>query len=705
MRLQLRRQLLSALVALVLVPSIALADGVQARFDLSSPGGGPFPSDRFAVEDDSNLTGVRVNLPKPNCATRPSDCADVDVINTLDGFNLQPRLAIPFTGPIDVSTVSSHTVFLVSLGDAEGGHGRKVVGINQVFWDPTTHTLYAESDELLDQHARYALIVTNGVRDTAGDRVESSPSFRHFRHGREHTKDHTLKRYRKELHEALEEVELRQHRVVAASVFTTQSVTAVLEKIRHQIKERTPARATMLGTFPLSDVDGIVFNRQIGTAPTFSTFFVPTPALSIFPGAVGAIAFGKYVSPDYETAERFIPPVGTRSGRPHVQRTNDIYFNLVLPAGPRPHGGWPVVIFGHGFTDSKEGAPIAVAASMASHGLATIAINVVGHGGGPLGTLTVLRASGPPVTIPAGGRGIDQNGDGTIDSTEGVSAAPPQTIISSRDGLRQTVVDLMQLVRVIRTGGIPGLSRSRIYYAGQSFGGIYGTIFLAVEPRLRAGVPNVPGGSIIEIVRLSPSFRALLAYALAFRVPALDNLPRIPIPTPPLFFPQFNENIPLRDQPPVINTVPGAIAIQEVVENSEWVSQSSNPVAYAPYLRMSPLHGMEPKPVIFQFAKGDKTVPNPTTSAILRAGDLADRATYFRNDLAFEANSATPKNPHTFLTRIDVSSVAAFAIGAQQQIAAFFVSDGTLTIDPDGAGALFETPIAGPLPETLSFIP
>src|SRR5712691_621946 len=644
MRSQLRRQLLPALVALVLVPSLALAAGVQARFDLSSPARGPFPSDRFAVEDDSHLTGLRVNLPKPACAARPSDCADVDVINTLYGFNLQPRLAIPFTGPIDVSTVSSSTVFLVSLGDAEGGHGGKVVGINQIVFDPETNTLYTKSDEVLDQHTRYALIVTNGVRDEAGDRVEASASFRQFRHGRsfDHTEGRTLKRYRKELLEALEEVELRRHRVVAASVFTTQSVTAVLEKIRHQIKERKPAPATMLGTFPLSDISAIQFNQQVGTAPSDTSFSpspVPTLALSIFPGAVGAIAFGKYVSPDYETAGKFIPPVGSRSGGPVVQDTNDIYFNLILPAGTPPHGGWPVVIFGHGFTDSKQGAPIVVAASMAFHGLATIAINVVGHGGGPLGTLTVLLRDDSSATIPAGGRGIDQNGDGKIDFTEGLDAAPPQRIISNRDGLRQTVVDLMQLVRVIKTGGIPGLSRSRIYYAGQSFGGIYGTVFLAVEPRLRAGVPNVPGGSNIEIARLSPSFRALVAYALAFRVPALDNLPRIPIPNPPFFFPQFNENIPLRDQPPVINTVPGAIAIQDVGENTEWVSQSGNPVAYARHLRVSPLDGVEPRPVIFQFAKGDKTVPNPTTSAILRAGDLADRATYFRNDLFIAAIS------------------------------------------------------------------
>ncbi len=71
--------------------------------------------------------------------------------------------------------------------------------------------------------------------------------------------------------------------------------------------------------------------------------------------------------------------------------------------------------------------------------------------------------------------------------------------------------------------GLPDLDANRIYYAGQSFGGIYGTMFLGIEPDIRAGVPNVPGGSIIDIVRLSPSFQLLLTQALAVRIPALLN--------------------------------------------------------------------------------------------------------------------------------------------------------------------------------------
>jgi hypothetical protein len=156
----LRRPFLPIVVGFLMAPALAFGAGVQALFDLSEPSGGPFPSDRFTFADPSQLTGVRVNLPKPDCAARPSDCADIDVINSLDGFNLQPRLAIPFSGRIEPATATSDAVFLVSLGDARGGGGGKRVGINQVVWEPTTNTLYAESDELLDQHTRYGLIVT-----------------------------------------------------------------------------------------------------------------------------------------------------------------------------------------------------------------------------------------------------------------------------------------------------------------------------------------------------------------------------------------------------------------------------------------------------------------------------------------------------------------------------------------------------------------
>src|SRR5262245_7988620 len=70
-----------------------------AGFDLATPQSGPFPSDLFTIADINQNTGRRVDLPLPDAATHPSDFDDVTVINTLDGFNLQPRLSIPFSGP------------------------------------------------------------------------------------------------------------------------------------------------------------------------------------------------------------------------------------------------------------------------------------------------------------------------------------------------------------------------------------------------------------------------------------------------------------------------------------------------------------------------------------------------------------------------------------------------------------------------------
>src|SRR5882724_12004509 len=244
-----RRIVAVALAGLFLLPGLASAT-VEVLFDFSSPASSPFPSDRFTVDDHDQNTGVRVKLPKPDCAIRSSDCADIDVINTLDGFNLQPRLSIPFSGPIDVSSVSSSTVFLVRLGDVHGGRSRHVVGINQVVWDPPTNTLHAESDEFLDQHTRYLLVVTDGVRDTArhpvragafedfvdGDRDEDDDHDRDSDRRRHRDSDRRLAAYREELRDALEDVRTRGRRIVAASVFTTQSATAVLEKIRDRIK-------------------------------------------------------------------------------------------------------------------------------------------------------------------------------------------------------------------------------------------------------------------------------------------------------------------------------------------------------------------------------------------------------------------------------------------------------------------------------------
>ena len=668
----------------------------------------PFPTNLDTVADSSQVTDLRVNLPLPSCSARPSDCADDAVLNSLDGFNIQPRITIPFSSAIDLHTVSNSNIFLVGPSD-------HVVGINQAVWEPLTNTLSVESDEQLAQDSTYLLVVTRGVHAANGDPLDAMSLQRD---------PGSAPTYRNALLDALPSAfagGANPADIAGASLFTTQSITATSEKIREQIREApAPIPSFNLGprgartVFENKPGLSITWNQQTTVTGPLSPQPLPIAATQIFPKSIAEIAYGSFASPDYEDASRTIPAVGTLTGVPAVQSVNNLEFTLFMPSStkehPKPAGGWPVAVFGHGFTDSMNGAPWAVASSLANAGIATIAINVVGHGFGSASTYTVTRHD-DSVTFPAGGRGFDQNGDGKIDSTEGVNAAGG-SIVSSRDGLRQTVFDLVQLVHVLQSGvhvdgdesrhgdghedgdghghgderRSPDLSTSRIYYSGQSFGGIYGVELLGLESTIRAGVPNVAGGPVVEIARLSPTFRPLVGIALITRSPSLYNaIPNANVTS-------FVENMPLRNLPLVVDTVPGAAAIQNFLDNSEWAQQTGNPEGWAPFIS---------KPVIFQFARGDQTVPNPTATRVIRAGNLAARTTLFRNDLA-HVDKGTSANPHTFLTNI-IGPGAPFALEAQNQIATFFASDGATMIDPDGADKYFETP-ASILPEDLDFI-
>jgi hypothetical protein len=547
------------------------------------------------------------------------------------------------------------------------------IGINQLVWSPRSNVLYAETDEQLAQSTTYLLVVTTGVLDADGNPLDATTFRRDLNYGQ--TKDPAAKAYRKSLLDSLPMAMaggVNPSDIAAASVFTTQTITATSQAIRSQLAGGAASFASG-GIFPVAGTL-FRFNRQNSVAGALTSSTLP----SILLAGVQSVAFGSYQSPNYETSAAVIPAGAV----PAVQSTSTVGFTLFIPAGTAPAGGWPVAIFGHGFGDSRNGAPWAVAGTLASNGIATIAINVVGHGGGPLGTYTVTAAGAAPVTFPAGGRSVDMNGDGVYgdSGTEGVSAIGANALIGNRDGLRQTTIDLMQLVKVLH-GGVLDLSKSRIYYAGQSFGGIYGVQLLGLEPDIRAGVPNVPGGPIIEIARLSPSFRPLVGIALISRVPSLYNA------VPNSTFTNFVENMPLRNLP-IVSASPDQIAIQNQIDNTEWAQQAANPAAYAPYLS---------QPVILQFARGDRTVPNPTTSAIIRAGGLAARTTLFRNDLAVTAGS----NPHAWLTNV-AGAGAPYAFAGQQQIATFFASDGATIIDPDGAGPIVETPTSM-IPEDLGF--
>ena len=296
--------------------------------------GQPFPSNLYTSSDKTQVTELRVDLPKPDCTTHPSDCADIAVLNTLDGFNIQPRISVPFSGPIDLSTVSSSTIFLVGPGD-------HVVGINQVEWEPAANTLHFESDQQLAQDAltcsssrpasttlagqplaplrpatrrparttmrsQYGLRLGGAARRAVGWRWQRAPTahLRDRRPERLHDAEH-----RRDVGEDPQRSCTRGRRA------SRSARTASARSSRSSIVDPAPPAER---------------NRHVQR-------LVPAGIAALhLPGSVGTVAFGSYASPDYENADEVIPAAGTKVGVPAVQSVNQLGFTLFMPSGRRP---------------------------------------------------------------------------------------------------------------------------------------------------------------------------------------------------------------------------------------------------------------------------------------------------------------------------------------------------------------------------------
>jgi hypothetical protein len=397
-----------------------------------------------------------------------------------------------------------------------------------------------------------------------------------------------------------------------------------------------------------------------------------------------------------------------------------VSYHVFLPATPAPAAGYPVVIYGHGLGDNQFGAPTFIAGTLAKNGFATLAMEITGHGYGALSVVDVTDKSGIVHTELTPGRGILLPGNSQIGPADGCVAAGA---IAVRDCARQTAIDLLALVKTIqKTNGLGlHLDPKRIFYVGQSFGADYGTLLQTLATGLGAAVFSGDGGSFVDVARLSLSGRPLGIAYLASVNPALLNAGAGS---------DFNDNYVFRDQPPVINNVPGAPAVQAAFEAAEWLNMLGDPLAYAPHLRTAPLSGMSPANTLFQFGYGDLEMPNPTQSAVIRAANEKSSSWYLRFDTAIGIDPQLlgltypgvgfPILPHRILsnptlfeppdeTSPALNDETSIAIATQQQIAAYFASGGTSNPDPNQyltgifAGVpLFETPVT--LPETLNFL-
>src|SRR5881628_3512648 len=125
----------------------------------SSYGSRIFPDNAFTVADASQLTGRRINfregidypniggVVQPSCTNANySICDGFTQLNKLDGFDLQPRVLVPFTDAIDLGSVNASIFFITTRKRAF------VSGFRQLTFDPATSTLAGISDAFLAEN-------------------------------------------------------------------------------------------------------------------------------------------------------------------------------------------------------------------------------------------------------------------------------------------------------------------------------------------------------------------------------------------------------------------------------------------------------------------------------------------------------------------------------------------------------------------------
>ena len=501
----------------------------------------------------SGTTDLTLNIP----VTNPANFGDPQVaINSLDGWST----VAPFTFQLSATPRAnslvpgqSIRVFEVALTGPGGAVTRVVRELGATEFvtalvpsDPLQRTVAIIPTVPLKQLTSYMVVITDDLKDANGN--DATPDTTYFLTQRTsplcvggvstdplipNANACSLEPLRL-LVNAAETVAagagIPRSEIVLSWVFTTQSITPVLQATRTQnqpgVTRIAPTGLTTAaaGLPPVADI-------YIGTFDT--PYYLEAPGATN-PGVIlttfWRAAPGAYVPP-FNAAG--LSPTSTNltfaNPLPVRQSVQTIPLVLTIPNAAsgrtRPAAGWPIVIFNHGITRNRTDA-LGIAATLAAQGWAVIAIDQPLHGVGPTSPFYIENTPFGPIarertfdvdlvnnTTGAAGP------DGVIDGS-GTHFINLSSLLTSRDNLRQTISDLFTLTKAIPQMSYDGdatadFDGSRIEFVGQSLGAITGVAFLALETNVNVGVLNVPGGGIAQLLNGSATFGPRIRAGLA----------------------------------------------------------------------------------------------------------------------------------------------------------------------------------------------
>lgn len=407
------------------------------------------------------------------------------------------------------------------------------------FYERETNTLILKPVMPMREATTYAVVLTNRLTSPSGAPVRSPfPGAAHA------SQTSALA----PLPACLGRYGLARDDVAFAWTFTTQNISRDYLRVRDGLYGRG-ALAALATDYPatpsrVDDVRGAkpdAVNTKIVPMTTFIPLALKLLELTGASDAEKEIFNATLANVDFVVAgairsPQMFPRTDTKGGMlplyrqvwgDEPARSEEVPFWMFVPKARK--GPAPAALFIHGHGGSKFDA-LPFAGILASYGVATIGIDAPSHGVGLTSVqLSVVRSYFSDAGVSGlgdslfRGRAFDWNGDGNVDSGDDYWSA---YVFHTRDMVRQTMVDAMQVLRTLRAfdgkatwafdpakRGAPGIAgdfdgdgavdvggpTAPLHVFGGSLGGITGAVFAGVEPLVDDAVSIVPGGVLGEI--------------------------------------------------------------------------------------------------------------------------------------------------------------------------------------------------------------
>ncbi len=625
------------------------AENAASPKALFAPASGIIPSSTDLLFTGS--TDGTLNIPVQESMS-DGQKALVAQLNTLDGFSTTNPVTTTFSAPLDEETVTlGQTVFVLEL-QTDPATGAVVGAVPLTTPDKMVVTM-ADANKTkmafvptapLKPATRYYVVLTNGIQAVGGTPIKADTTYQLVKGdiplSGDFEKLEPLRKATNQLEGLAATAGINKDNIVLSWTFTTQSMGKSLAALAEANLDSTiAAQATGLDTKKALDPTGA--NPAIsGAADIYAgtiklPYYLNKPANPNDPAILqGSWQIDKTTGLPTKTADVTVPVLITVPN--------------ATSGKTKPADGWPVVIFQHGITANRTSL-LGIAETLAKAGFVGVAIDMPLHG-----------LSSGPLYIKGAERTFDVdfvNNDTKEKTPDGIADDSGdyfinlQSLLTSRDNVRQAVADLMVLKNSIDSlDPLVPVDASNIRFIGHSLGGMVGTIFLAFNDDVGAATLAMPGGGIANVLAASPTFGPIINKGLA-------------------------EN----------GLTPGSDAYASFIGATQWIIDAADPINHGKVAAEK--HNIHMLEVVGGAgALPDQVIPNNVPSAPLSGTDPLARVMGLVNTKTSAADAAGldvlvkfNAGGHSSILRPDPQDapVVAVTVEMQTQTAGFMATNGT----------------------------